>query len=591
MSEAKPDQTDAWLLRLKRRAWFAERFRPSELQITLFLAGIVGLLAALVSLGFRYLTAALHTALTGSGSGYVDTMRAMPGWQRVATLGGGGLAAGLILWSGHRWLRKPQEGDYMEAIIVGDGVVSFRTTLVKSASALFSIASGASIGREGPLVQLSAMIASLIGRWVRIPPVRLRLLVACGAAAGIASAYNAPIGGALFVAEIVLRSLAMESFGPLVFASVVATLASRGFLGEAALYQMPALRLGSNWEMIAHLLLGVLAGSMAPAFLGLLRTSGTLFQKTRLPLALRMTLGGVIVGLIAMMVPEVSGNGYGVVNEMLHNHPAWSWVLALLAAKILATSITFGSGAVGGVFTPTLVAGAALGSLFAQALSICWPGAPLEPSTFAMIGMGAFLAATTHAPLMAFILLFEVTLDYQIILPLMVACVSAYYSCLAFGGKSIYATARPSTGDEDTPLQRLPALSVSELMKPSPPSVSALDGFDVIARRFISSRIGHLCVLDDNQALVGMISLHDVKSFLNQPDLARIVIARDLAREDYPRIKANASLAEALESFTGLEIERLPVIDPAPPHRLLGTLSRGDLLLAFAERSAAPKGK
>ncbi len=589
MNDTGPGMPYDWLTRLRWRAWLAERFRPSELQISLFLAGLVGLLAALVSIGFRHLSETLHTLLTGNAGGYVQTMRALPGWQRVATLGGGGLAGGVILWLGQRWLRKPQEGDYMEAIIVGNGVVSFRTTLVKCASALFSIASGASIGREGPLVQLSAMIASLVGRWRRIPPVRLRLLVACGAAAGIASAYNAPIGGALFVAEIVLRSLAMESFGPLVFASVVATLASRGFLGEAALYQMPALRLGSNWEMIAHLLLGVLAGAMAPAFLGLLRMSGSLFQKTRLPLPLRMTLGGVIVGVITMALPEVSGNGYGVVNEMLHNHPLWSWVLALLVAKILATSITFGSGAVGGVFTPTLVAGAALGSLFAQALATCWPGAPLEPSTFAMIGMGAFLAATTQAPLMAFLLLFEMTLDYQMILPLMVACVSSHYSCLAFGGKSIYATARPPSGEADALTQRLPALAVAELMKPSPPSVSALDGFDVIARSFISSRIGHLCVLDENQALVGMISLHDVKSFLNQPDLAKIVIARDLAREDYPRINANATLAEALEAFSGLEIERLPVIDPAPPHKLLGTLSRGDLLLAFAERSAGKK--
>jgi len=254
-------------------------------------------------------------------------------------------------------------------------------------------------------------------------------------------------------------------------------------------------------------------------------------------------------------------------------------------AKILATSITFGSGAVGGVFTPTLVAGAALGSLFAQALATCWPGPPLDPSTFAMIGMGAFLAATSQAPLMAFLLLFEMTLDYQMILPLMLACVSAHYACLAFGGKSIYATARPPTGDTGE-RQRLPSLAVSELMKPSPPSVSALDGFDVIAGRFISSRIGHLCVLDDNQALIGMISLHDVKSYLNQPDLAKIIIARDIVREDSPRIFANASLASALDAFSGLELERLPVIDPAPPHRLLGTLSRGDLLLAFAERKA-----
>ncbi len=585
MPEASPPLPHDWLARLRRRAWLVERFRPSELQVTLLLAGLVGLLGALVSVGFRHLTDAMHALLTESGQGYVETMRMMPGWQRVAVLGSGGLLAGLVLWLGQRWLRKPQDGDYMEAIIVGDGVVSFRTTLVKCASALFSISSGASIGREGPLVQLSAMMASLVGRWQRISPVRLRLLVACGAAAGIASAYNAPIAGALFVAEIILRSLAMESFGPLIFASAVATLTSRQFLGEAALYQMPALRLGSNWEMIAHLLLGVLAGVLAPAFLGLLRTSGTLFTKSRLPLVARMTFGGILVGLIAVVFPQVSGNGYSVVNEMLRSHPAWTWVLALLVAKILATSIIFGSGAVGGVFTPTLVAGAALGSLFAQALATIWPGAPLDPSTFAMIGMGAFLAATTQAPLMAFLLLFEMTLDYQMILPLMVACVSAQYACLAFGGKSIYATARPPSGEANARPQ-LPTQEVSELMKPAPPAVSDLDGFDVIASRFIASRIGHLCVLGTDQAFVGMISLHDVKAYLNDPDLANLIIARDLVRENYPRIAATASLAEALEAFAGLDIERLPVVDSTPPHRLLGTLSRGDLLLAFAERAA-----
>lgn len=587
MSDPSAPLPQDWLSQLRRRAWLVERFRPTELQVTLFLAGLVGLLAALVSIGFRYLTETLHILLAGSTGSYVETMSSLPGWQRVATLGGGGLVAGLILWLGHRWLRKPQEGDYMEAIVVGDGVISSRTTAFKCASAMVSIASGASIGREGPLVQLSAMMASLVGRWRRISPVRLRLLVACGAAAGIASAYNAPIGGALFVAEIILRSLAMESFGPLVVASAVATLASREFLGEAALYQMPALSLGSNWEMIAHLLLGVMAGMLAPAFLGLLKTSGDLFKKTRLPLPIRMALGGVLVGLIAVGLPQVSGNGHSVVHEILHSHPAWTWVLALLIAKILATSITFGSGAVGGVFTPTLVAGASLGCLFAQAIDTAWPGPALDPSTFAMIGMGAFLAATSQAPLMAFLLLFEMTLDYQMIPPLMLACVSAHYSSLAFGGQSIYAIARPPEDADE--LHPLPAMAIVDLMKPSPPSVSAMDGFDVIASRFITSRIGHLCVLDENEALLGMISLHDVKPYLNQPELAKIIIARDLAREDYPSIHANATLAEALEVFSGLDLERLPMVDPTPPHRLLGTLSRGDLLLAFAERSAGIK--
>ena len=269
-------RTGNWLLPLlKARIWFGEFARHHTLQTTLVWAGVVGFLAGASSVGFRKLTDVIHDVLTGHDLGHVETFRLLPDWRRLVTPALGGVLAGLTLLLGARLNRRKSSTDYMEAIVLGTGNISSRSSFVKCASALFTIASGGSIGREGPLVQLAAVLASLTGRWMHMSTSRLRLLVACGAAGGIASAYNAPIGGALFVAEIVLGTLAMESFGPLVFSSVVATLTVRQFLGSNPLYEIPhmTVQIASNWEILPHVVLGLVAGLFGPWFLRGLRWS------------------------------------------------------------------------------------------------------------------------------------------------------------------------------------------------------------------------------------------------------------------------------------------------------------------------------
>ena len=210
--------TGNWLLPLlKLRIWLAEFAHHNELQTTLLWAGLIGFLAGTSSVGFRKLTDGIHWLLTHSWHGYVETFALLPWWQRLATPAAGGALAGATLYFGARLNRQKSSTDYMEAIVLGSGSISARSSFVKCISAAFTISSGGSIGREGPLVQLAAVLASLAGRASGMGSARLRLLVACGAAGGIASAYNAPIGGAFFVAEIILGTLAMESFGPLVF--------------------------------------------------------------------------------------------------------------------------------------------------------------------------------------------------------------------------------------------------------------------------------------------------------------------------------------------------------------------------------------
>ena len=571
------------LRRLKFWVWVQEWTRPTEFQVTLIWAGIIGFGGALCSIAYRIATSFVHKILTGSSTpGFVESFTELPLLWRLVVPAIGGLIAGVIIFFGSRFHGQVTTTDYMEAVVLGDGKISARQSLVKSLSALFTNASGGSIGREGPLVQLAAMVASLAGRLHRWTTPRLRLLVACGAAAGIASAYNAPISGSVFVAEIVLGSMAMEIFGPLVFASVVATLTVRGFLGPGPLYQIPLFRLNGNWEIIPYLLLGLGSGLVAPWFIRLLRASEKWAGQISAPVYLKMCAGGLIVGALAVFYPQVCGNGYSVVNEILRGQWLWQTLALILIFKVLATAVTFGSGAVGGVFTPTLFVGASLGFLFGTAAQHVTGSASVNPSAFAIVGMGAFLAAATHAPIMAIVMIFELTLDYQIILPLMLACVVGYYTSVKIEKRSIYAEALKRKGAGDYAKQ-LAELHVRDLMKPNPLTISPTTGFSEIAEKFIATRFNYLYVTYDGSFL-GAVSLHDIKNYLNTPELAKVVIAGDLLRDSFPLVRANASLIEALERFSRHDGERLPVV--SHDRHLVGSIAKTDVILALAGSTA-----
>jgi CIC family chloride channel protein len=428
-------------------------------------------------------------------------------------------------------------------------------------------------------VQLSSLVASFIGRVRHWSTPRLRLLVGCGAAAGIASAYNAPIAGALFVAEIILGSVAMEIFGPLVFASVISTLTVRGFLGSDPIYAIPHFQLNSNWEILPYVILGLALGAVAPWFLRLLNATQLWVSRIPVPVFVKMLAGGIVVGALAVFHPEVCGNGYSAVDTILAGHWTWEIVLVILLSKVLATAATFGSGAVGGVFTPTLFVGASLGYLFGVATAQL-PSLAINPSAFALVGMGAFLAATTHAPIMAIIMIFELTLDYQIILPLMLACVIGYYTSVSLEKRSIYSEALKRKGAGDYRHQ-LAELHVRDLMKPNPLTVAPTARFAEIAQKFVANKFNYLYVTEAGR-FVGAISLHDIKNYLNAPELAELVIAGDIVREDFPVIQPSATLNEALDRFARHLGERLPVVSNHGLQQLVGSLAKTDVILALA---------
>jgi len=575
------------LLRLLRwRLWVIEKLRPSPWQETLALAALVGIVGALVALAFREGVDFLHLLLTGRDEAMVATFADLEWWQRLAVPAVGGLMAGLVLLFGRRLHKGESSTDYMEAILIGSGEIPVKSSLVKSTAAMFSIASGGSIGREGPMVQLASVAASWLGRWRQLSAPQLRLLVACGAASGIASAYNAPIAGSFFVAEIILGSIAMESLGPLAVSAVAATLTIRTVSETHTLYSVPAFTLHSLWEIGPFLVLGVLAGSVAPWFLRSLRRAEALFAATALPLPARLMLGGLVVGALAVWVPEVCGNGYSVVLAILNGGLAWKVLVLVLVCKWLATAASFGSGAPGGVFTPTLFVGAALGYLFGYGVHAVWPEGAADPRAFALVGMGALLAAASHAPVMAIILLFEMTLSYDIIMPLMLCSVVAYYTARGIENQSLYSEALSKKAAAEPAPAPLPGV-VADLVRGQTSAVAITARFEEIANQFLQTRQQEIYVVNEGR-YAGVISLHDIKPYLSDAVVAEHVIAEDVRREDVPTVAPSATLADALRVFAQSEGQTLPVVEPTSRH-LAGILVKNDLLLALLEGRGATK--
>jgi CIC family chloride channel protein len=564
---------------LRLRVWFTERGPGDLWDSNYFWAAIVGLCGAFSSVAFREALYQLQEFLLHDQLPLDHASSSLPWWGRVLMPTAGGLIAGSILLFGERWSQAGKAADFMEAVVLGNGIIRVRATVVKSLSSLVTISSGGSIGREGPMVQLASMLGSLLGRVAKFSPARLRLLVACGAAAGIACSYNAPLTGAFFVAEIVLGSIAMESIGPLIVSSVVATVVANQFLGAQPVYRMPAFGVVPNWHLIAHAMLGVVAGLLAPLFLMLLHGGETMFKRTHLPVTLKLGLGGLFVGVISIWQPEVWGNGYGVVESVLNNPWTWQALLTVLFLKVLATVATTGSGAVGGVFTPTLFCGAMIGAIYGEGVHALFPHTPTAVSSFAVVGMGCFLAATTRAPIMSILIMFEMTHDDATIMPLMLACVSAFYVARGLSPESVYSRQLHKSSAVETPLF---LLHVRDLMKTDPLRVQATSGFTQIAKVLAANTFKHLYVIDAEGRFLGAIALQDLKPFLHETDLPQVVIALDLMHDDVPVLISDASLKESLEVFARHDGERLPVLDNSRDRKLVGSLAKTDVLLTLA---------
>jgi chloride channel protein, CIC family len=582
----------------KLLAW-REKLRFSEEAVHLVLAGCVGVVGGLVNLALYWANHGVQGLALMSLDDVLRVVEELAWWQRLALPAGGGLLAGLALFWGLRLVKVPGATNLLEVVVVGDGRLRMRPALIQSMSSVISIGTGGSIGREGPITQLSATMVSKFGQWMRWQPYRLRLLVACGAAAGMAAAYNAPVAGAVFAAQIVLGNFSMNLFAPLVFASVIATMVSRSFFGISPWYEVPAyVDFTTMRQLPWFLVLGLLSGALGALFLAALRKSAQWFNRLPQPLYIRMAVGGLAVGAIAIFIPEVWGNGYSATNRVLDDEyrivlgdQGLRWVALMLVAKLLATALTVGSGAVGGVFTPTLFLGASLGAVTGMTLHLWGYAEDLPTAAFALVGMGSVLSATTHSPLLAMIMVFEISLNYTLMPPLMVACAVSTLVARRFQRENIYTEPLRRRGFElDRESARLGAATqqtVGDVLREPVPPVNQRAGFQEMADRFLASPNNFLPVVDDNDRLVGMIALQDLKQYLGAGDELSGVIAYDVMRPPPPFLTPDQKLADIFPILLSSELRHVPVVNTSKERRLVGAVQRSEILGILSEAIAS----
>ena len=511
----------------------------------------------------------------------------MAPWQRVLTPAMGGLCAGLVLHWGLRLAGAQRSTNLLEVVVAGDGRLPFRNGMVKFLSSLVTIGSGGSIGREGGITQLSATLASKWGQLAGWQPYRLRLLVGCGAASGISAAYNAPISGAVFAALIVLGNFSMSLFAPLVFSSVVATMVSRSFFGIAPWYTVPPFEFTKITQLPWFLFVGIVTGAVGALFLRLLNHAEDLFKRFPVPLYVRLTIGGLVVGIIAVRFPGVWGNGYVITNRILQGHDTLQFLAGLFLAKLLATLATVGSGAVGGVFTPTLFLGAGVGAISALALHGVHIAVGVPVAVFAVVGMGSMLSATTRSPLLAMIMVFEISLDYSLMPPLMIGCVVSFLVSRRLYPESIYTeplrrkgvTVSPDATASEAATER----TVSDVMRLPVPPVRETSTLGEIADRFLTGANNFLPVVDAKTRLVGIVALQDLKEYLGSGDEVLGVIAYDIMRPPPRCVTPNQKLLEVLPVVLASEQRNIPVVNTLTENRLVGALVRGEVLGSFSE--------
>jgi chloride channel protein, CIC family len=396
---------------------------------------IVALSAAGFAILFRWALQSALYLLTATQD-VVSSMRSLPTVLRLMFPAVGGLCAGLLA----RWMSRAGRGqgvgDVMEAVVLGRVRLSMRVTLIRSLASWCAIVSGGSLGREGPLIQFGGAVAQLASTRLSLSATHTRRLIAAGAAAGFAAAYNTPFAAVLFVIEVVTGVVVLDAILPALIATTIATALTRAAVGEGAIYGQRVFHLEAPLELVAFAGLGIAGALTAQAFMRLLSFGEDVFQRANLGLPWRPALGGVLAGSCAAVLPEIAGNGYEPLNLLIDGEFTAGFVLLLLFGKAIATAASVSSGSPGGVFTPTLLIGGATGFLYAWALGGV---AQLGPAGgYVLVGMAAATAACTHAPLMAAVMVFELSGDYAIALPLLIATALATLVSRRMRRDSIY---------------------------------------------------------------------------------------------------------------------------------------------------------
>ena len=573
-----------WRQHLPR--WLDQR-AVSESGVILFTALLVGVGAGLGAVIFRRLIEGVdrlaYDGLGGLLEGfYPFTLLLIPAL--------GGAIVGPLVYFFAREAKGHGVPEVMEAVALRGGRIRPRVAVVKALASAICIGTGGSVGREGPIAQIGSALGSTIGQLFRLSDDRVRNLVACGAAGGIAATFNAPIAGAVFALEVILGQFHSTYFGAVVISAVVADVIAHLFEGNLRAFPVPEYILVSPWELIFYAGLGLLAALVAVGFTRLLYLSEDVWDRFRFPEYAKPVLGGLLLGVVGILVPKIDGFprvfgvGYDTISQALFGELALQMALVLLVAKILATIITLGSGGSGGVFAPSLFMGAMLGEAFGQVVHALFPAITAPTGAYALVGMAAFFSGAAHTPVTSILILFEMTGDYRIILPLMLATVISTLVARIISPESIYTLKLTRRGihlRQGQDIDVMQGVTVREAMTTDVDTVPLSLTLDELADAFAQSHHHGFPVVDEAGELAGVVSIQDLERAKAAGSVAGETVADIATQEGLLVAYPYEPMWKALRRLSRRDVGRLPVVEHEGSRRLVGVVRRADIIRAY----------
>ncbi|MBD3217544.1 MAG: CBS domain-containing protein, partial [candidate division Zixibacteria bacterium] len=524
--------------------------KPSETQILILLSFVVGISTGLGAVLFIWLIEQAKQLFFGYSLSYLNQF--IINWKfwipLIPLLGG--LLVGPIVYRYAREAKGHGVPEVMESVALRGGIIRPRVAIAKSIASALCIGSGGSAGREGPIVQIGSAIGSMIGSLFRMSGERVKILVGCGAAAGISAVFNAPIAGVIFALEIILGDFGIRTFSPVILSSVIASVISRSILGDSPAFDIPREHaLVSAYEIPLYILLGGFTAVVGKGFTKFLYFSEDLFEKLKITGFLKPALGGLMLGIVGLFLPQVFADGYDTIELALIGGVPFLLLGILILAKILATSLTLGSGNSGGIFAPSLFMGAVAGGFFGYIAHYLFPEITATSGAYALVGMAGVVAATTHAPITAILIIFEMTGDYQIILALMITCVFATLVSRRIDRESIYTLKLSRRGVKlrsGRDVAILSSIKVKEVMNDKYVTIPHNTPLHRLLHIFEENRDDFFPVVDSGGKLLGTLSFQDLRYIASSTGLDTLVIAADIVHRHPSPISPEDTLDEAL---------------------------------------------
>ena len=554
-------------------------------QNMLILAALLGFLAGFASTFFRWMIEFFESIFSVKGFSlagippqtYPFLLPLMPML--------GGLFIGLICKYFPNAVKENGVHKVMHAVALNDGKVRKRTIASCAVTSSITIGSGGSAGREGPTVQIGAAVGSTIGQLLHLSTERMRVLVGCGAAAGIAASFNAPLAGVLFALEIILGDFAIHTFSPIIIASVIGTVTGRALEGNEVTFNVPVHELVHPTEIIFYLALGMLCGIVARLFTFMYFYIQQVFEeKLKTADIYKPAIGGLIVGMISIFMPQILGNGYDVMEQALTGQMFWGLAFLLVFMKIICTSITLGSGGMGGVFAPSLFIGAMVGTAFGSSVHFIFPTLSASAETYSVVGMGAVAGAVMQAPLTNILMLFELTNDYTLILPIMATCIAASYTYQRFTKHSIYMQNLLNKGiniRHGREASIMNSIKVQDVMSTDITTIAQEMPFRKILETISYSKNFYFPVLDNKGDMTGILSFSDIREVIFEEQLGDLLVAGELANTKVYSLTPQQNLNEAMEIFSQLDVDQLPVVRSEDKLKVIGMITRGDMMASY----------